>query len=102
MSEAKVEIAALTIDQQLKALKSKKANIGKLFDIEISKMEIEQNAVKSVQDEISSEEKANKIREDLVKGVLADKSGSFPGQTVDQLIPVEPEAQGLALLNVGK
>jgi len=94
--------AALSIDDQLNELKTKKANIGKLFDIEISKLEIKKNTVKSRQDEISSIEKADKIREDLVRGVLTDKSGSFTGGSVDQLIAVEPEAQGLKMLSLGK
>jgi len=91
--------ANLNIDDQLKELKTKKANIGKLFDIEISKLDLQKNAVKSEQDKISSKEKEDKIREKLIKDVMADKSGSYAGGDVDSLIPVTPEAQGQPIVS---
>lgn len=98
MQKVKLDVAKLSIDEQLKALKSKKANMGKLFDIEISKLDLEKNAIKSAQDEISSDEKKNKIREDAIKVVIADKSGSYAGGDVNSLIPVTPEAQGQPII----
>ena len=61
MQKAKLDILTLSIDDQLKALKNKKAKIVNLFDIEISEVELEKNAVKSVQDKGSSKEKEGKI-----------------------------------------
>jgi len=102
MEKAIVNSAGLSIDDQLSKLKLKQSNIGKLFDIEIKKLELEKNTVQEAQNEISSKEKEGKIREDLVKRAMAAKSSAMSGNNVDQMIPVEPEAQGMPLLAMSK
>jgi len=99
--KSELDVTALTIDDQLKELKMQKANQGKLFDIEISRLELKQNAIKTGQNEIAYNEKEDKIREKLVRSLMSDKSGKIPGQSVDQLIPVEPQAQGHPTIPVG-
>jgi len=93
VSDAKM----LSIDEQLQQLKLEKDQIGKLFDVRINQLELQKNEQKAVQNELKAREKESSIKEDLVRSLMSEKSPTMPG-TVDQLIPVEPAAQGQAII----
>jgi hypothetical protein len=95
-----LEAKQLNIDEQLSALKSKKNTMGKMFDREINQLELQKNANKSVQQTLASEEKEAKLKEELIRSVLEAQTPTMPG-TVDQMIPMEPEAQGFPILPQG-
>lgn len=96
-----LQAQGMTIDEQLKALKEKKSTTGKLFDIEINKLELQKNANKSNQNDLATSEKEAKLKEDLIRSVLESQTPTMPGN-VDQMIPVEPEAQGMPILPQGR
>lgn len=94
-----LEAQGLTIDEQLNALKSEKKKMGGIFDIQINQLELQKNENKTKRNELASAEKEVKLKEELVRSVLESQAPQMPGQ-IDQMVPVEPEAQGLALLNM--
>ena len=95
-----LEMKGLSIDEQLNQLKAAQKKIGGLFDVEINQLELQKNDNKAKQNQLALDEKQAKIKEELIRSVLESQTPRYPGQ-IDQMIPVEPEAQGMPLLPQG-
>jgi hypothetical protein len=95
-----LELRGVSIDEQLNELKAAQKKIGGLFNVEINQLELQKNANKAKQNALALEEKQAKIKEDLIRSVLESQTPRYPGK-IDEMIPVEPEAQGLPLLPQG-
>ena len=96
-----LQLEGLSIDEQLNELKAKQKQIGGMFDVEINQLELQKNDNKAKQNALATEQKQAKIKEDLIRSVLESQTPRMPGQ-IDQMIPVEPEAQGMPLLPQGR
>ena len=96
-----LQMKGLTIDEQLNQLKAAQKQIGGMFDVEINQLELQKNDNKAKQNQLALNEKQAKIKEELIRSVLESQTPRMPGQ-IDQMIPVEPEAQGMPLLPQGR
>jgi ABC-type uncharacterized transport system YnjBCD ATPase subunit len=95
-----LQLQGLSIDEQLNELKAKQKQIGGMFDVQINQLELQKNENKAKQNALATEQKQAKIEEDLIRSVLESRTPQYPGR-IDQLIAVEPEAQGMPLVPQG-
>jgi len=93
------EMERLGIDELIESLKLRKKENDLEFDIKMSELNLVKNEKDQVAAQAKNEEKANKIKTDLITKSM-QANGTNPVMVGNSVLPpvVEPEARGLPIL----
>jgi hypothetical protein len=105
MAEAMATKNNIDTDAQLNDIKNQKDSIMQFFNIKIAELELQKNEQKAVEQGIKTQQKENKLKQDLISEYMKSEQAQGPMAIGDDMVgqlagtQIAPDAEGLPVLD---